>query len=101
VRIYIQERDLVLSGAERSYLEDRLALTLGRFSAKIAKVVVALSSAALATGRLDKRCRIDVDLLPETVHVEDEDTDLRTALDRATGRLARTVARALERSGRS
>jgi len=101
VRISVQERDLVISGAERSYVEDRLALTLGRFSAQIAKVAVTLSSAAVGTGGLEKRCRIDVGLRPETIHVEDEDTDLRTALDRATGRLARTLARALERGGRS
>ena len=96
MRIQIQERDVAITAFERSYVDDRLALSLARFSARIAKVVVSLSASEVA-GRLEKRCRIDVDIRPEAVHVEDADADLMTALDRATGRLARTVARALER----
>jgi ribosome-associated translation inhibitor RaiA len=98
VKIQIRERSVPLTEAERSDVEGRLAFTLARFSDRIAKVVVRLSDVGGggATGMLDKRCQIDVDIRPQTLHVEDEDANLLAAFNRATGRLARAVARALE-----
>jgi ribosome-associated translation inhibitor RaiA len=97
VKIQIRERDVPLTLAERSDVEGRLAFTLARFSDRIAKVVVRLSDAGVAgAGKLDKRCQIDVDIRPQTLHVEDKDANPLAAFNRATGRLARAVARALE-----
>jgi ribosome-associated translation inhibitor RaiA len=100
VKIQIRERNLALTAAERSDVEGRLAFTLARFSDRIAKVVVRLSDAGGGgAGELDRRCQIDVDIRPQTLHVEDKDADVLAALNRATGRLARAVARALEHEG--
>lgn len=97
VKIQIRASGLAITGAERSHVEDRLTVTLARFSERIGKVVVRLSGADLSAGRPEKRCRIEVDMRPQNLHAEDQDTQLITALDRATDRVARAVARALER----
>jgi ribosome-associated translation inhibitor RaiA len=78
-------------------VEDRLTFALARFSERIAKVVVCFSGAPDIRGTADKRCQIDVDIRPQAVHVEDNDADLLTALNRAASRLARSVARVVER----
>ena len=97
MKIQIREGGRGIAVAERSHLEDRLTVTLARFSARIARVVVRLSSAETAAGRIETKCRIEVEIRPETLHVDDRDAKLLTALDRATDRVGRAVARALER----
>ena len=97
MKIQIREGALGLAVAERSHVEERLTVTLARFSERIAKVVVRLSSAESTAGPGEKKCRIEVEIRPQTVHVEDGDAKLLTALDRATDRVGRAVARALER----
>ena len=97
MKIQIRAGGLGIAVAERTHVEDRLTVTLARFNERIAKVVVRLSGAEIAGGRFEKRCRIEVEIRPQTLHVEDGDAVLLTALDRATDRLGRTVARALER----
>lgn len=97
MKIQIRERNRQLTEAERTNVEGRLAFTLARFSDRIAKVVVRLSDAGIGgAGELGRRCQIDVDIRPQTLHVEDKDANLFAAFDRAAGRLARAVARALE-----
>jgi ribosomal subunit interface protein len=97
VKIQIREGVLGLAIAERSHVEERLTVTLARFSERIAKVVVRLSSDETAAGPSHKKCCIEVEIRAQTVHAEDRDAKLLTALDRATDRVGRAVARALER----
>jgi ribosome-associated translation inhibitor RaiA len=96
VKIQIREGEPGLAVAERSHVEERLTVTLARFSERIAKVVVRLSSTESTEGPSENRCRIEVELRPQTLHVEDRDERLLLALDRATDRVGRAVARALE-----
>ena len=96
MKIQIREGLLGLAVAERSHVEERLTVTLARFSERIAKVVVRLSSRESTEGPSAKKCRIEVELRPQTLHVEDRDEKLLLALDRATDRVGRAVARALE-----
>ncbi len=91
--VYIRERDLQLTKVLRDYVERRLAFALGRFGEQVRRVTVRLSP----TGGVDKRCRIEVDLRPKRVQVEDTDADLFAAVNRASRRVARSVAHALER----
>ena len=86
-----------MTPAERGHVEERLTVTLARFSERIARVVIRLSGGEAGPGGPGTRCRIDVDMRPQTIHVEDEDVDPVAALDRATGRVARAVARLVER----
>ena len=55
--------DFEIKEEEKTIIQDRLHLALGRFSSRIAGVTVKLSSDALSDNRL-KKCRIEVLLLP-------------------------------------
>lgn len=99
MKIQIQKSSVALSRALRTHVDHRLAFALGRFGEEIGRVVVRFSDDE-GDGDIDrdrdKRCQIDVALRPRSVHVEDADTDLLRAIDRASGRASRLVARALE-----
>jgi ribosomal subunit interface protein len=98
MRIVLRARDVMVTPLLRAHVGRRLGLALGRFGERIDKVTVQLMMIAPpGRGVAVKRCRIDVGLRPRPVVVEDADTNLLVALDRATDRIARSVARALER----
>ena len=99
MKIHIQKSSVELNRALRAHIDDRLGFALGRFGEQIGRVLVRFSDAQSdgdGEHESDKRCQIDVALRPRSVHVEDADTDLLLALDRASGRASRLVARALE-----
>jgi len=81
-----------------SHAERRVQFAIGRFGARIGAVSVRLGDANGPRGGCDKTCRLvaTVEGAGQVV-VEDEDPDLYAAIDRATTRLGRAVARALER----
>ena len=96
VKVQIQERNVHVSEALRAHVERRLGLALGRFGDRIGRVTVRFSG---ANGRMDEqatRCQIDVILRPQSVRAGDTDADLFTAVDHATDRVSRSVARVLE-----
>jgi len=96
LKIQIRERDVVVSAVLRAHVESRLALALGRFGERIGQVVVRFSPATADMGALAKRCQIHVGLRPLSVRAGDTDDDLFAAVDHATDRVTRSVARALE-----
>ena len=96
MRIQVRARNVELSESLREHLGRRLGLALGRFGERIGKVNVRFTNADARVGGTDKRCRIDVSLRPRSVTVEDTDADLFIAVDRATDRVSRSVARTFE-----
>lgn len=79
------------------YVEKRLHFVLGRFSARIDSVIVRISGYTEPHGTINKECRICIPLgRLNMVNVAYADPDIYTAIDRATGRAARAVARKLE-----
>jgi len=96
MQIRIREHDVEVTEALRVHVERRLGIALGRFGDKIGRVVVRLSSARVDAGSLVKRCQIDVGLRPIEVRADDVDADLFAAVNHASDRIARSVARALE-----
>ena len=96
MQIRIREHDVEVTEALRVHVERRLGIALGRFGDKIGRVVVRLSSARVDAGGLVKRCQIDVGLRPIEVRAGDVDADLFAAVNHASDRIARSVARALE-----
>jgi putative sigma-54 modulation protein len=96
--IRLTARNVALTDRLRVHVRRRLALALGRFGERIDKVSVRFMGITEA-GRAPSqtRCRIEVELHPRCVSVEDVDADLFAAADGATDRLSRSVARALER----
>lgn len=98
MQIDIQTRNFSLTDALRSHAERRLRLVLTCCDDRVQRVVMRLSDINGPRGGADKRCHLQVVLagLPDVV-VEDIEADLYVAIDRATDRAGRTVARMIDR----
>ena len=97
MRIQIRARHVEVTEVLHAQVERRLGFVLGRFGARIGRVVVRFSDPNGHRGGRDKRCQIDVGLRPSgRVQREDTDADLLVAVQRAADRVARAVARVLE-----
>ena len=98
MQIQIRARHVAVTEALHAHVERRLGFALARFGARIGRVLVRFSDPNGHRGGVDKRCQIDVGLRPSgRVRGEDTDADLGVAVNRAADRVARAVARVLER----
>jgi ribosome-associated translation inhibitor RaiA len=98
MQIDIVARSFPLTDAMRAYAKRRLAFSLGARGNQIKCVVVRLSDTNGPRGGNDKCCRIQV-VVPghADVVVNDTESDLYRAIDRASDRVGRSVARRLDR----
>ncbi|MCU7800372.1 MAG: HPF/RaiA family ribosome-associated protein [gamma proteobacterium symbiont of Lucinoma myriamae] len=98
MQIDIQTRKFSLTDALRSYAEQRLRSTLTCCDDFIQRVVMCLSDINGPRGGTDKHCHLQVVLkgLPDVI-IEDTETNLYVAIDRATDRAGRTVVRKIDR----
>jgi len=96
----IQARGFPLSDALKNHVHSRLGFTSLFASRRVRRVHVRLSDLNGPRGGIDKRCLVKVRLegLPFVV-VEDVQSDMYSAIDRAIGRAARTVKRRLALQG--
>lgn len=94
----IQSRGFTLTEAIHDYTELRLRYAVSFASGYIQKVTVMLSDINGPRGGEDKRCQLVLTLegMPSVV-IEDTESNLYVAIDRATERAGRIVARHLER----
>lgn len=98
MRIDIQARDFSLTEALRSHAERRLHFALASCSDQIQRIIMHLSDINGPRGGKDKHCHLQVilDGLPDVV-IEDTETDMYVAINRAVDRAGRTVVRKIER----
>jgi ribosomal subunit interface protein len=98
MRINIQTSGFKLTDGLREHTERRLRFALSWAVYEVRKVVVRLSDINGPRGGDDKRCCIQIPISgrPDIV-VEDTESDLYAAIDRAVNRVERSVARRLER----
>jgi putative sigma-54 modulation protein len=98
MQMEIQARDFPLSEALGSYLKRRINFVLSSRYDQIQRIIIRLSDINGPRGGIDKRCQIQISLprLADVV-IEDTETNLYVAIDRATDRASRTVNRRLER----
>jgi len=96
IKVRISQSDVDVTDVLRVHVERRLGLALGRFADRIGRVIVRFSPADTDASGAYKRCQIEVDLRPRRVEVEDTDVDLFTAVNHATERATRSVARAVD-----
>ena len=98
MQINIHPRSFPLTTALRSHVERRLGFALSARDDYILRIAVRLSDINGPRGGADKCCHIQVVLphLPDVV-IEDTETDLYTAINRAADRAGRTVWRRLAR----
>ena len=81
--------------AFRTYVERRLRFALKRFGGRVGQVTVRIS----ANSPAENSCRISTEILPfGRFAVEETDSDLFAAIDRATGRIGWLFGRKLERA---
>jgi putative sigma-54 modulation protein len=94
----IQSHNFELTDALREYTERRLEYALSRANGQIRRVNVRLYDANGPRGGIDKGCRIQVALKNSgDVVIENLESDLYVAIDRAADRVAWTVTRRLAR----
>jgi ribosomal subunit interface protein len=98
MQIQIQARDFPLTEALGAYIERRINFVLSSRFEQIKRIEVRLSDINGPRGGIDKRCHIQITLprLRDVV-IEDTETDLYIAIDRAIDRAGRTVNRRLKR----
>ncbi len=98
MKINIQTRKFSLTDALENYTKRRLRSALTCSDDYIQRVVVRLSDINGPRGGTDKHCHLQVVLsgLPDVV-IEDTETDMYVAIDRATDRAGRTVVRKIDR----
>jgi ribosomal subunit interface protein len=96
IKIHIRRRDIEVTDVLRLHVEHRVGLALGRFADRIRNVIVRFSPLEDDRSGAHKRCRIEIGLRPQRVEVEDIDADLFAAVNHATDRATRSVARALD-----
>jgi hypothetical protein len=99
MRIQVRTVKVALTTAQRSQVELQLGLALGRFGDRIHRVVGRFRDEG-GNGVRDIHCRVDVDLSPRKISVEESDVSPVLAARRAAARASRSVARALERERR-
>ena len=94
MQVDIQARDFTLTEALRTYIDRRIEFALSNRNNIIHQVKIMLSDINGPRGGSDKRCHIQL-VLPKlsNVVIEDTESDLYIAIDRA----GRTVARRLAR----
>jgi putative sigma-54 modulation protein len=99
MNIDIKALGFSLTEGLRAHVADRINISLGRFSARLNRVVIRLSDVNGPRGGIDKRCQLQL-LIDgnQTVVVQDHEADLYLAVNRATDRAAHSLARLLRRS---
>lgn len=101
MQIDIQFRGLDTSPAMREHAERRTQFTLGRHSARIARVSISLADINGPKGGADKSCTVQISLQQaEPVVVVEQGLDLQQVIDRGLARAGRTVVRRMERQTR-
>ena len=96
MQIAIQAHGFSLTDALEKHVQDRLRFAFSRVSGRVRRVLVTLSDINGPRGGVDKRCLLEVRLDGlSSVVIQDIQTDLYTAIDRAAGRAARSVMRRL------
>lgn len=98
MRIDIQSRGFDLTEGLREHTERRLQFALNWASHDVRSVSVRLFDINGPRGGNDKRCRIQIPISGgQDVVIEDTESDLYVAIDRAAERTERALARRLKR----
>ena len=98
MQINITSQRFSLTDALKQYVKRRINFSLSTKSEHINKVDIRLSDINGPRGGTDKRCHLHVVLkgMPDVV-IEDTQTDMYNAIDRACERASRTVVRKIGR----
>ena len=99
MNIQIHAQDFSLTEGLRAHVARRLAYGLNHGYDRVSRVVVRLSDVNGPRGGVDKRCGIEIRLKGSSVlAIQDINSDLYAAIDRAVDRAGRAMDRRLSRS---
>lgn len=103
MRISIRTKSTDCGEDLREYTDRRTAFALSRFANSVEAVDVLLEDVNGPRGGVDRRCRFIVKVRrePDPVVAETTHQDIRAAIDLTSSRIARSVARALDRRRQS
>lgn len=97
VEVRLQGADA--ADAIRNYATRRIRFALGRFAARVGRVVVRVSDINGVRGGVDQCCQISAELLPAgKVVLHQVDADLFNAIDRASERVGQAFRREIQRT---
>jgi putative sigma-54 modulation protein len=98
MQLAIRSHGFPLTEALRAHVERRIRFALSHATARIRSVTVVLSDINGPRGGRDKACRVRVAIKDNPVMViDDTETNLYSAIDRAADRAGRTLSRILGR----
>lgn len=98
MKIQVNARHLALSKELKRYVKHRLKFALGSRFDQVSRVKVTLSDINGPKGGEDKRCQMLLKIQGQgDVVIEDVQSQLYAAIDRAASRASQTVAKRVER----
>lgn len=98
MELQFHARGLGLGENLRNYTEQHLRFSLRRLDEHIRRIRVYVEDVNGPRGGIDKRCRVVAHISPSgTLVIEEMDGHVHEAVDRAAGRLQRSVRRELKR----
>ncbi len=98
MRIQMRAVHVAVRPAVRAAIEEKLEAVLGRFEQRIVRAEVWVVDVNGPRGGPDKRCRMRVKLRPRgRLYIQETDSDVTVAADRALERLVIALNRSLER----
>ena len=99
MRIDIHSSKFALTEGLRNHIERRVQFALSWAHHKLPLIHLRLDDVNGPKGGVDKVCRIQIPVAGgKPVVIEETQTDMVTAIDRAIERAARTISRRIERS---
>ena len=94
----VRGRDFEITKTLRAYIERRLSFALDRFADRIGTVRLRLADINGFRGGVDKSCLLDISLARKSpITIESRSCTVRGAIDAAAGKVARVLARRLNR----
>lgn len=97
MKIEIQARNFSMTQGIRAHIERRVSYALSSSYQHVKRILVRLYDINGPRGGDDKRCHLELVLPGQTLVVEDTKSDLYSAVNSATSRAGRSVARWLRR----
>jgi len=98
MQLEIRATNFGLEPGVRNHIERRIMMSLDRYAPRVGRVEVVVTNMLGRNHVRQLQCRVLAKLLhAQDVVVEQTDADLVTAVDRAAGRLKRTVRRYINR----
>ncbi len=88
----------LVAQARRDKVESSTLLLFGRYASDLKSVTLRLTKVIAPDGSPSKRCQVAVSITPKRVLAEHVDASLAVALERASNKAARSIARVLQRA---